>query len=91
MYMIHSKSYSFLFTLIIAFTAIFDYLFNIQKFTLHSYLSQCACKTMNRFSTTASSFITKKSFQNHAQAALDTSAIDQSADLCLVSAQSVEN
>jgi len=41
---------------------------------------------MNRFSTTASSFITKKTFQNHAQAALDTSAIDQSADLCLVSA-----
>jgi len=41
---------------------------------------------MNRFSTTASSFITKKAFQeNHAQAALDTSAIDQNDDLCLVS------
>jgi len=41
---------------------------------------------MNRFSTTASSFVTKKAFQNHAQAALDTSAKTQSADLCLVSA-----
>jgi len=27
-----------------------------------------------------------KAFQNHAQAALDTSAMDHSADLCLVSA-----
>jgi len=33
------------------------------------------CKTMNRFSTTASSK-PKKAFQNHAQAALDISAID---------------
>jgi len=41
---------------------------------------------MNRFLTTASLFITTKAFQNHAQAALDTSAIDQSADICLVSA-----
>jgi len=41
---------------------------------------------MNKFSTTTSSFITKKAFQNHAQAALDTSAIERSADLCLVSA-----
>jgi len=32
-----------------------------------------------------------KAFQNHAQAALDTSAKDQSAGLWLVSAQSVEN
>jgi len=31
-------------------------------------------------------FKTKKAFQIHAQAALDTSAIHQSADLCLVSA-----
>jgi len=54
---------------------------------LHSYPSQsCACKIMNRFSTTASSFITKNAFQNHAQATLDTSATDQSADLYLVSA-----
>jgi len=41
---------------------------------------------MNRFSNTASSFITKKALQNHAQAALDTSALDQSAELRLVSA-----
>jgi len=40
---------------------------------------------MKRFSTTASS-TPKKAFRIHAQAALDTSAIDQSADLCLVSA-----
>jgi len=33
MYMIHSRSYSFLFTLIIAFIAIFDYLFNFQNLT----------------------------------------------------------
>jgi len=38
---------------------------------------------MKRFSTTAS-LKPKKAFQIHAQAALDTSAIDQSADLCLV-------
>jgi len=37
---------------------------------------------MNRFSTPQHLFIhNKKAFQNHAQAALDTSAIDQSADL----------
>jgi len=41
---------------------------------------------MSRFSTTASSFITKKAYQNHTQAALETSAIDQSSDLFLVSA-----
>jgi len=41
---------------------------------------------MNRFPTTASSFITNKAFQNDAQAALDTSAIYQSGDLCLGSA-----
>jgi len=40
---------------------------------------------MKRFSTTASSK-PKKALQIHAQAALDASAIDQSADLCLVSA-----
>jgi len=40
---------------------------------------------MNKFSTTTSSFITKKAFQNHAEAALDTPAIDWSADPCLVS------
>jgi len=40
---------------------------------------------MNRFSTTASSK-QKKAFQNHTQAALDISAIDKSADLCLISA-----
>jgi len=33
MIMIHSRSYSILFTLTIAFIAIFDYLFNIQIFT----------------------------------------------------------
>jgi len=59
---------------------------NVTFTILHSYLSQCTCKTIKIFSTTASSFITKKAFQNHAQAALDISAIDQSADLCLVSA-----
>jgi len=32
-HMIHSRSYSFLFTLIIAFIAIFDYKFNIQNFS----------------------------------------------------------
>ena len=44
---------------------------------------KCTCKTINKFSATASSFITKKqkAFQNHAQVAADTSAIDQSADL----------
>jgi len=69
MYMIYSRSYSFLFTLIIAFTVIFDNKFNIQ--ILDSYLfsnNQCAYKTMkNRFSNTASSFITKKAFKNHEQ------------------------
>jgi len=40
---------------------------------------------MKRFSNTAPSK-PKKAFQIHVQAALDTSAIDQSADLCLVSA-----
>jgi len=40
---------------------------------------------MNGFSTTASS-IQKQAFQNHAQAALDVSTIDKSADLCQVSA-----
>jgi len=35
-YMIHSRSYSFLFTLTIAFIAIFDYKFNIQNFTFIS-------------------------------------------------------
>jgi len=41
---------------------------------------------VNRFSTTASSK-PSKTFQNHAQqAALDISAIDWSADICLVSA-----
>jgi len=39
------------------------------------YLSQCACNTKNSFSTAASSK-TKKAFQNHAQPALDMSAID---------------
>jgi len=48
-------------TLIIAFTT------NLTFKILHSYLSQCTCKTMNRFSTTASSK-PKKEFQNHAQA-----------------------
>jgi len=33
MYMVHSRFYSFLFILIIAFIAIFDYLLNIQNFT----------------------------------------------------------
>jgi len=43
---------------------------------------------MKIFSTTASSKPKKlkKAFQNHAQAALDISATDESADLCLVSA-----
>jgi len=40
---------------------------------------------MNGFSTTAPSK-QKNAFQNLAQAALDISAIDQSADLCFVSA-----
>jgi len=40
---------------------------------------------MKKFSTIAFSK-PKKAFQIHAQAALDTSAIDQSIDLCLVSA-----
>jgi len=40
---------------------------------------------MNRFSTTASSK-QKKAFQNHAQAALDISAINKSADRSLVNA-----
>jgi len=49
-----------------------------------------ACKTMTEQIINQNHsifiFITKKAFQNHAQAALDTSAIDQSADLCLLSA-----
>jgi len=77
MYMIHSRSYSFLFTLTIAFIAIFDYKFDIQNFTFisQSLRSMKKRKTMKRFSTTASSK-PKKAFQIHAQAALDTSAID---------------
>jgi len=35
-YMIRSRSYGFLFTLTIAFIAIFDYKFNIQNFTFIS-------------------------------------------------------
>jgi len=35
-YMIHSRSYSFFFTLTIAFIAIFDYKFNIQNFAFIS-------------------------------------------------------
>jgi len=35
-YMIRSRSYSFLFTLTIAFIAIFDYKFSIQHFTFIS-------------------------------------------------------
>jgi len=35
-YMIHSTSYSFRFTLTIAFIAIFDYKFNIRNFTFMS-------------------------------------------------------
>jgi len=55
MIMIHSRSYSFLFTLTIAFIAIFDYKFNIQNFTFFIYHNdnQCARTTMKRFSTTA--------------------------------------
>jgi len=64
---------------------------NLTFKILHSYLSQCAIKQLTDSQPTASSFITKKAFQNHAQAALDTSAINQNADLCLVSAQSVEH
>jgi len=45
---------------------------------------------MKRFSTTASSK-PKKAFKNYAQAALDISAMDYSADLCLVSAKSVNH
>ena len=43
-------------TLIIAFIAIFQYLtpINIQNFT-YTYHFHCACKTMNRFLTTAQS------------------------------------
>jgi len=73
---VHSRSYSFLFTLIIG---IFDLLH------IHTY-HKCACKTMNSFSTTASSFVTKKAFQNHAQAALDIAVVGQSAELCPASA-----
>jgi len=42
---------------------------------------------MNRFKPTASSFKTKTALQKHAQAALDTSVIDQSADVCLVASR----
>jgi len=72
-YIIHSRSYSFLFTLTIAFIAILTT--NLTFEILHSYHNQCAHKTMKRFSTTASSK-PQKAFQNHAQAALDVSAID---------------
>jgi len=44
-YMIHSRSYSFLFTLTIAFIAIFDYSTNLTFKILHSYHNQCAHKT----------------------------------------------
>jgi len=72
--MIHSRSYSFLFTLTIAFIAIFDYSTNLTFKILHSYHNQCAYKT-KRFSTTTSSK-PKKALQINAQAALDISAID---------------
>jgi len=71
--MIHPRSYSFLFTLPIAFIAIFDYYFKFK--ILHSYHNQCARKTMKGFLTTATSK-PKKAFQIHAQAALDISVID---------------
>jgi len=46
-------------------------------------LLQCACNTKNSVSTTGSSQ-PEKAFQNHARPALYISAIDYSADLCLV-------
>jgi len=73
-------SYSYLFTLTIAFIAIFDYQFNIQNFTFICYV-----KVLHGFSTTASSK-QKKAIQINALAALDKSAIiDQSADLLYAS------
>jgi len=57
-----------------------QYLTNLTFKILHSYHNQCTRKTILNHSI----FKTKKAFQINAQAALDKSAIDQSADLCLV-------
>jgi len=73
-YTIQLRSYSVSFhLLIIVFIAIF-LKFCYSKFTFIPIT--IACKTMNRFSTTASSK-PKKAFQHHAQAAIDISAISQ--------------
>jgi len=88
MYMIHSKSHNFLFTLI---NAIFYYQFHIQNFTFFSCHHNALVKQwrdsqphhlQNQKNIPKSSSCTKTKNKE----ALDMSAIDYNADLCLVSA-----